>query len=144
MKWCNNRPTTIVPIKHSIFIVISSSFFLFPAYYAFVNNLYVYSIILTKTSLISISYWIYPCYGYRRNLDLFYAKFAFSIFVYLGIVYNLNIQSILLLLLLLVCYYKSCNLVKYWYIYHVLFHLCLMIEQSVILQSIIHTNKIQS
>jgi len=130
--------------EHSKWLVLSSFFFTFPSIYAYINNLYYYSILLVFTSLISANYWRKATYSIRRNLDLFFAKLSFIIFLSNGIVYVKCVPYVITgysgLILLLYCYYLSGKLLNIgnenWYKYHFIFHLIMAYEQFIILDSI--------
>jgi hypothetical protein len=68
-------------------LVLSSYFFIIPSYYAYINKLYLHSIILFLTSVISVNYWKKATYSWRRNMDLIFSKFSFIVFVSNGIFY---------------------------------------------------------
>lgn len=130
--------------EQSKWLVLSSYFFIIPAVYAYINKLYYYSILLTCTSLISANYWRKATYSWRRNTDLIFAKISFTVFVTNGIIYVRQIHYIITgysgLCILLYCYYLSGKLLEVknnnWYKYHMLFHLIMMYEQLIILDSI--------
>jgi hypothetical protein len=60
---------------HTKWLVLSSFFFIIPAIYAFINNMYAHFILLFFTSLISANYWRKATYSWRRNMDLIFAKY---------------------------------------------------------------------
>lgn len=141
-----NDNTCRANVHQSRCLTISSFFFCFPSIYAYYNNLYIYFILLVCTSMISALYWIYPIESWRRNLDLFFAKISFTIFVLSGIIYIKDTYYLLFgysgLFILLYFYYLSykLHLIKNnnWYKYHILFHFIMMCEQFIILDSIIN------
>ena len=152
-------------------IVVSSMFFSIPAvwhltnYYLYVvykregyissqvitdeNEEYIQtviyvSVILLSTSLISANYWRNATRGWRRNLDLLFAKFSFLIGCYYGIKYityipYLVINSFIIILLPYV-YGKSTKFVSenntIWVKYHFTFHILLTIGVAVLLDGI--------
>ena len=129
---------------HSKWLTLSSFCFMFPAFYAYNKHMYFYSTLLLLTSLVSANYWRKATYSWRRNLDLVFAKISFIIFVSNGIMYVRKIRYIITgytgLLVLLYCYYLSGKLLEtkndHWYKYHILFHIIMMYEQFIILNSI--------
>jgi hypothetical protein len=60
-------------------LVISSHFFLVPAYIAYKNSYYGYATISLITTIVSVNFWRNPIPGFRRNLDLVVAKISFTI-----------------------------------------------------------------
>jgi hypothetical protein len=130
--------------NHTRWLVLSSFLFLIPSTYALYNKLYSFSLLLLFTSLISANFWRKATYSWRRNLDLFFSKISFTVFVYNGIFYikytPYLIYGYSTLILLLYCYYKSNQLHKikniYWYKYHILFHFFLCTNQFLILDDI--------
>lgn len=140
-----NRELYIAEWNESKWLVVSSFFFTVPATYAFINNLYSYSSLLFLTSLISANYWREATYSWRRDLDLIFSKISFVVFVSNGVLYvtsiTYNITGYIGLCILLYCYYLSDKLLKLknnnWYKYHMMFHLIMMYEQLIILDSII-------
>lgn len=131
---------------HTKWLVLSSLFFLIPATFAFINNLYTHSILLLFTSLISANYWRKATYSIRRNIDLVFAKISFIVFVSHGFIYVRTIYYVISgyigLLVLLYCYYLSCKLLELnnnnWYKYHFIFHFIMTYEQMIIIDSILH------
>jgi hypothetical protein len=136
--------------NHTKYLVLSSFFFMIPATYAFIHNLYLYSILLFCTSFISANYWRKATYSWRRNMDLIFAKFSFIIFVSNGIFYVKTLHYIILgysgLIILIYFYYLSGKLLELkknnWYKYHFLFHFIMMFEQLIIIDSIVKKNRL--
>ena len=129
----------------SKWLVLSSFFFTIPAKYAYSNNLHLYSIILFFTSVISANYWRKATYSWRRNMDLIFAKFSFTVFVSNGIFYVRTLNYVILgytgLIVLLYFYYLSTKLLQVknnnWYKYHFGFHVIMTFEQFIIIDSIL-------
>lgn len=125
-------------------IVLSSFFFIIPSIYAYINNLYYYSVLLIFTSLISANYWKKATYSWRRNLDLCFSKISFCVFISSGVIYIKTslVHGFSVLFVLLYLYYLSGKLLKSgnnnWYKYHFLFHLIITYEQIIILNAIIY------
>lgn len=126
------------------FIVGSSWTFCIPAIYAFYRHLYTNATLLIITSIISANYWRKATYSWRRDLDLVYSKFVFTVFVSQGVYYVRYTPYILvsypLMGTLIYCYYLSERYyaIQYlhWYRYHVLFHLFMTCELFMIINSI--------
>lgn len=125
-------------------LTLSSSFFCIPAIYAYQRQLTGYAVLLGLTSFISMNYWRHATYGWRRNLDLVFAKISFVVFVSNGVVYVRTWPYIITgytgLLVLIYCYYLSNTLSEKnnhnWYKYHFLFHVIMTYEQYIIIDSI--------
>jgi hypothetical protein len=134
-----------IKCKQGKWLAISSCFFLMPSIYAYTNGLYFYSILLAMTSMISANFWINAIHSWRRDLDLFFAKVSFIVFVSNG-VYFLRYTPYVVtgysgLIVLLYFYYLSDKYLKEqntaWCKYHFLFHVLLTYEQFIIIDSIL-------
>jgi len=125
-------------------LVLSSLSFLLPAIYAYNNKLYVYTILLFITSIVSVIYWVNPCTSWRRRCDLIVSKCSFTIFAINGVIYIKEIGNIIIaysiLYAFIACYYYSNILYNQrnpnWYYYHMTFHILVMVEQYIVLYSI--------
>jgi len=73
------------PWTQTRYILVSSFSFLLPAMVAWKRRCYMHAIILILSSLISANYWRDAKYGWRRTLDLHFAKFAFTVFFAKGL-----------------------------------------------------------
>lgn len=130
--------------RETRWIVGSSITFSIPAIYAYSRHFYVNSALLVVTSIISANFWRKATYSWRRDLDLVYAKFVFTVFISQGVYYvrytPYIIVSYPLMITLAYCYYLSerYHTAKHpvWYRYHVAFHLCMTLELFMILDSI--------
>jgi len=139
---CNNQ---IVVWKESRWIVLSSIMMTIPAIYGFYNKLYTLSVFICMTSFISANYWRNATFGIRRDVDLIFSKISFSIFVYNGFIHVYYFPSILLghigLISMIYLYYLSNKYFELrntnWLSYHFLFHMTIIIEQMMILSSIV-------
>jgi hypothetical protein len=126
------------------YLCVSSLLFLIPSIYALINHLYIISIILFFTSIISFNYWKKPTISWRRDLDLIFSKISFVIFFVLGIIYvkfnYSNLPYYFGIIIIKLCYYISNHVrnVNYWYIYHMIFHITMFIELMKIINSIIY------
>ena len=120
-------------------LVISSHFFLVPAYIAFKNSYYGYATISLITTIVSVNFWRNPIPGFRRNLDLVVAKISFTIYFLNGLSNVLNNRTNIVssnLPAILICYYASNVLSKYnlpeWTIFHFMFHFFVAYEQILV------------
>ena len=138
--------------EHTKWLVLSSFFFMVPAIYAFINNLYSYFIILFLTSLISANYWRKATYSWRRDLDLIFAKVSFIIFFANGIFYVRTMHHVIPgytgVIVLIYFYYLSSRLHKLkinnWYKCHFVFHFIMTCEQIIIIDSILKNKNFTS
>ncbi len=129
---------------HTKWLVLSSSFYMIPAIYALINNLYYYFVLLFFTSFISANYWRKATYSWRRNIDLIYAKFTFLVFALNCIYYNIPRYYVIPLYIgvitFLYLYYLSEKLFKLkqnnWYKYHFMFHFISSCVQLIIIDNI--------
>jgi len=131
--------------EHSKWLLLSSFLFLIPTVYGLYKELYVWSIMLCITTIISANYWRDACVGWRRDLDLWYAKLMFIVFCS-AMVYYVDYEPYAIFgytafFVILFMYYKSAQAHYYkyahWWMYHVGFHILLTIEELIILDSII-------
>ncbi len=135
----------IAPWITTRWLVLSSLLWIGPSIYAYVNNLHSYAFLLVVTSLVSVNYWRKATYSWRRNIDLFVAKIAVSVFVLTGIYYIKTVSYFIIgyggLIGLLYCYYRSNKLYQLqnpsWYKYHMAFHTIMTYEEIIILNSIL-------
>lgn len=137
--------------EYSKWLVASSFFFMIPAGYACMNQLYFYSALLGFTSVVSANYWRRATYSWRRNLDLVASKVVFVIFVSKGVLYVRTPQYLVtgysVLVLLLYYYYLSGKLFALknddWYKYHIAFHFFIMYEQIIVIDSILKCSHVE-
>jgi hypothetical protein len=139
-----NKDIYIAQWEDTRWLVLSSFFFTVPSIYAFIINMYSYSFLLLCTSLISANYWRKATYSWRRNMDLIFAKISFVVFFSNGVYYVKSVGYVISgysgIIVLLYCYYLSGKLLQLknnnWYKYHIMFHLIMAYEQTIIIDSI--------
>ena len=139
-----NEDIYIAKWEDTRWLVLSSFFFTVPSIYAFTINMYSYSFLLLCTSLISANYWRKATYSWRRNMDLIFAKISFVVFFSNGVYYVKSVGYVITgysgIIVLLYCYYLSGKLFELknnnWYKYHIMFHLIMAYEQTIIIDSI--------
>uniref|UniRef100_A0A6C0CTB5 Uncharacterized protein n=1 Tax=viral metagenome TaxID=1070528 RepID=A0A6C0CTB5_9ZZZZ len=127
------------------FIMLSTCLFLIPSVYACCMNVYPLSMVSIVTFIASMNYWYDPVPGYRKNIDIIIAWLDFLIYFNSGILYIHELPVHLLAwpntLLILYLYQRSCkNALKRknkWIVYHVLFHFAVVLNQCLIIQSIV-------
>jgi len=147
----------VAPYKATRWLTFSSLLFIIPSIYSYFIQSYYFSYVLVFCSLISANYWRRATYGWRRNADLLYSKFAFVTFVSNGIYYvrpvnvhiGICVGAYVGLFFLCYCFYLSGKLynIQYvpkeknangywkWFHYHALFHFIMMFEQCIIIYS---------
>jgi hypothetical protein len=131
--------------KQGKILALSSCFFLIPSMYAYYNGLYFFSMLLIATSFISANFWRNAIHSWRRDLDLFFAKVSFVVFLSNGIYYLRYTPYVVTgysgLIVLLYFYYLSDKYLKEestaWCKYHFMFHVLLTYEQLIIIDSIL-------
>ena len=129
---------------HSRWLVLSSFLFMIPSAFAYNHNLYYHSSLLLLTTLVSINYWRDATYSWRRNLDIFVARTSFLTFMSTGIIYVRYMPYVVGGYAGLGCLTLSYNVSgklwnennPNWYKYHALFHILLVGEILLILDSI--------
>jgi transposase-like protein len=139
----NEAVMEIAPWKETKWLVGSSFLFLLPSFYAYNQEKYEFAVLLVFTSIISANYWRKANHSWRRNLDLIFAKVSFICFLVNGIIYVRYVPYMISGYSLLVsvgfCYYFSGKLLTEknpdWYKYHLFFHIIMIYEQFIILDS---------
>ena len=139
------RKRNVFPLSYSesICLMISSMFFLIPGYYALKRHLFFYFVTSTVTSIISVNYWRNAVPGLRKMLDLIVAKASFGIYFATGILKIRDMYTLLyawpLCMAISLFYYLSNrswdNNSGSWVIFHMIFHLCVALEQYVVLEA---------
>jgi len=116
-------------------LAISSLFFLIPSIYAGTHHVYSLSLLSAVTSAVSVIYWHDPKLGWRRNLDLVFAKISFCIYFGCGL-YNIPKNENMLYfsaVMILICYgisnYFWIQKIRYWVYVHMIFHMFVALGQ---------------
>jgi len=98
-----------------------------PIIYALSNNLIFQGVTTIGTYIFSITYWIHPIHGWRRNMDLLYAKYSFVVYFGSGIYYIPKGSPTMIFYVgsfaMVLSYYMTYIYPKIWIRYHILFHL---------------------
>ena len=143
-KIINYKPTTT-------YIFYSSHLFLIPTIFAFYHSQYLFSVTSGITYVVSAAYWYNPIHGFRRDLDLIFAKISFSTYAIYNVLHLFNssesnsINDIFSLLIreysvelrnlyFIILFYNLSNgfSMMEWYIwiyFHVLFHIVITHQQ---------------
>ena len=77
---------SITPTESRI-LIATSCFTVLPIYVAYHRALWLHALTSIGTMSCSILYWQHPVHGWRRNLDLIYAKYTFVVYLGSGIWY---------------------------------------------------------
>jgi hypothetical protein len=119
-------------------LVVSSLFFLVPSVYAGTHHVYSLSLLSAVTSAISINYWRDPCVGWRRNMDLMFAKISFVVYFLCGL-YNIPKNENMLyfsVIIIATCYgisnYFWIQKIRYWVYVHMIFHMFVAFGQFIV------------
>uniref|UniRef100_A0AB39J8Z3 Uncharacterized protein n=1 Tax=Florenciella sp. virus SA2 TaxID=3240092 RepID=A0AB39J8Z3_9VIRU len=116
----------LAPWSETKWLVLSSCLFIAPSVLSFCKKLYLLSMMGFLTTIISINYWRKCSKGLRRNIDLFFSKLMFIVKTYHFMLYATKWSHykyyISICLLVSIIYYIANQKIKYWYLFHVLFH----------------------
>lgn len=121
-----NKQFVIRPIESRI-LLTTSCLTVFPIYMAYQQSLWLYACASTGTMVCSLLYWHNPIHGWRRNLDLIYAKYTFVLYLGSGIWYVPPGFPSFLFYLGALSIFQSYTMTyvypRIWIRYHVLFHI---------------------
>ena len=116
----------IIRTLESRFLLTTSCLNVFPIYMAYQRSLWLYAFTSTGTMVFSLIYWYNPIHGWRRNMDLIYAKYTFVVYLGSGIWYIPhgipNLLFYLGALSIFQMYVMTYVYPKIWIRFHVLFH----------------------
>ena len=129
-------------------LILSSTLFIYPTYYAYTNGMMILSLLYFLSGLISINYWRNPIKSWRLDIDLIYSKSMLVLSCYNGAKYITRTNQLLLsypgFILTIYSYNKSTELhiIKNnnWYKYHCMMHIIMIYESLIILYNIKHAN----
>jgi len=135
----------LVEWRESRWLVLTSMASLIPTAYSFYYSLYFLSTVSLISTAISANYWRKATISSRRDLDLVLQKFAFVIYLCNGLYYVRGYRMFVFtpgLMFLLYNYYFS-NQYYYekkreWLNYHIWFHMMVLTEQLIVLESCRH------
>jgi len=125
-------------------LIITSALFFIPGGYAYYKHLYGMFGVIAVTSLVSINYWRNPVPSLRKTGDLICSKICFVIMVYHGVRYVTYPPYLIVgypLLVIMVSSFLLSNWLhgrgsRYWYISHVVFHLSIVANKTMIVDSL--------
>lgn len=135
----------LVEWRESRWLVLTSLCSLLPTTYSFYNGLYFLSSVSLISTAVSVNYWRKATLSTRRDLDLTLQKIAFFIYFLHGIYYIRGYRVITFtpgVIYLIYNYYYSNTFYygkkKEWLSYHIWFHMMVLTEQLVVLESVHH------
>lgn len=125
-------------------LCVSSCAFLIPGIYAYNHSYWLYAIVSTLATILSINYWRDVKDGWRRRIDFMMAKTCFFVYFSSGFYYvrdlNLFLIGICGCILFLFAFHKSKSLYDQnnstWSFYHAFFHCCSSAIQLLVLKSV--------
>jgi len=138
-----------IPPRTANWLIFSSTCFLIPGAYGAFNQLGVYCIVSTITTVISMAHWWDAQeFSQRRKVDLIVSKVSFAIYFVSGcfFVRDLIIWAIGIpcCFAIIYCFYMSGKSWEadsdYWFLYHMMFHLAVACEQALVLYAIVLSN----
>ena len=138
----NERVIFINKYKKYNILILSSSSFLLPSYYAYINKFYGLSIISLLVSIISTGHWYRTSNLTLRIIDLIMAKIGFGIYFTVLLLYTkVYVFDIFLLNIMFVFYflsnYRITNKKEDWVYYHMIFHIFVTIDQIITIKKLL-------
>lgn len=131
----------ITPVE-SACLVLTSTFNVFPVLLAMSKRLMFYAVVSFGTGFFSILYWSHPIHGWRRTVDLYYAKFSFVVYLLSGMLYiPYGLPAAVLYagaLSIFFTYYLTYLFPTIWLRFHVVFHLLSLGMKLYILSFVIY------
>jgi hypothetical protein len=128
----------LAPFHQAKWILLSSIAFIFPAIYAFKNNLFILSGTTAIACICSINHWRNPRYGIIRNIDIFTAYssgLTYTIYTYTHSSPLILPYMLFMSISIFGSYKYSDNIHRlypdksYWVKYHMLFHFNAIVAQ---------------
>jgi len=138
----------LVEWRESRWLVLSSIMSLIPTAYSLFHSLFFLSSVSLISTAVSANYWRKATISSRRDLDLVLQKLIFIIYLSNGLYYIRGYRNIIFVpcsIYLIYNYYYS-NLLynekkNEWLIYHLRFHMMVLIGQMIVLESIQNESK---
>lgn len=124
-------------------LIATSYLSLAPISYALWQNSWFFAITSTGTLVCSVLYWSNPVHGWRRDLDLAYAKYSFVSY-YIGGAFYIPYGRPYIIFhcggISIICsYYMTYVFPKYWLQLHMTFHVLSIIMKLYILSYLLHS-----
>jgi hypothetical protein len=117
----------VITAAESSWLIFTSTLNIFPILLALTMNVPFYSWVSFGTGFFSILYWIHPIHGWRRTLDLYYAKFSFLVYLCSGMYYlPFGLPVVVLYggaLAIFLTYSLTYVFPHIWLRFHIMFHL---------------------
>jgi len=131
-------------------LLLTSSLIIVPIYVACDRGLWFHAVSSTGTYLCSVLYWYHPIHGWRRNLDLVYAKYSFVVYFASGLWYipifdrndsviDIDMRSVyfwMASMAIAQAYRMTYVYPHIWIRFHILFHILCIMTKTYILQQI--------
>jgi hypothetical protein len=121
-----NTKFDITPFE-STCLMCTSTLNLLPIVFALHKRLLFYGVTSFGTGFISFLYWRNPIHGWRRTIDIYYARYSFVTYLVSGIYYIPSGFPKLILYLgamsVMGAYYMTYVFPKIWIVFHMIFHL---------------------
>ena len=133
---------------HSRTLLVTSSLVVIPIYVACDRGLWFHAMTSSGTYLCSVLYWYYPIHGWRRNLDLVYAKYSFVVYFATGMLYvpiveyndsAIDMRGVYFWLasMAIAQVYRMTYIYPHiWIRFHILFHILSIMTKTYILQQV--------
>jgi hypothetical protein len=136
------------PFEITKWLCMSSCFFLIPGIYAFYHGLYLYGIVCTYSTLLSINHWRNAEDGFRRLIDRLSAYTCFIVYFVSGCLYCRGIYFYgygTPILILILCFFATSNYLSTrwhprWVYSHIMFHLSVSLSQMLVIYCVLLYN----
>lgn len=118
-------------------LLCTSSYAIVPIFYALHKRLIFHALVSTGNIIFSFLYWVHPIHGWRRDLDLFYAKSSFVFYFTNGVLHISPGYPLVIFgagtSIIFGAYYLTFVYPNHWLKFHILFHLCSILMKLYIL-----------
>lgn len=136
-----------LPLSRSVWLVISSCFFLVPGLYAFINDCFFFGFVSSFTTLMSVVHWMKAESGLRQKIDRCTASVSFAIYFVTGILFLRGLLLFALglpgVILILSCFYLSHKMAAIgsskWIHFHFCFHVFVALEQLLVVYAMVQS-----
>ena len=136
-----------IPLSLSIWLVVSSCFFLIPGIYAFSTRCYFYGVVSTITTINSVNHWRKAESGFRQNVDRVVATISFVIYLVTGLCFLRGLLLFALALpgviLIILCFHLSHKMAEAgsgrWIYFHFSFHVFVALEQLLVVYAMVQS-----
>ena len=133
------------PFEITKWLCMSSCFFMIPGTYAFYHGLYLYGIVCSYSTLLSINHWRNAEDGFRRLIDRLSAYTCFIVYFVSGCLYCRGIYFYgygTPILILILCFFTASNYLStrwhpQWVYSHIMFHLLVSVSQMLVIDCVL-------